>query len=385
MKTSPLKTFTKLVLLAAICTLFLLPLRLHSQNQSPKSFDPLPDWRPTHVVANKRYVGNAACAECHTEVKTQPTTPMGIALEPVAESRLLKRHKELTFQEGNYSHTIKRDGDRSIYTVSNGKDSVSLPILYAFGQGKAGQTYVLERNGNYIESRVSFYDGRNGLDLTLGAKPAVPTSLEAALGRILDTKSINDCFSCHATGAVNQGQLQLDKMTPGVNCEGCHGAGEKHVTLMKSNAPPRRKGDLAIMNPGHFDTEGQSQFCGSCHRSWIQVQTMGVSGVENVRFQPYRIFNSKCYNFEDKRISCTGCHNPHEELKQEAAYYDAKCMACHQVNTQSVKARKKALICPKSKQNCVSCHMPKTELPGTHFKFTDHQIRIARAGDPYPN
>jgi hypothetical protein len=29
--------------------------------------------------------------------------------------------------------------------------------------------------------------------------------------------------------------------------------------------------------------------------------------------------------------------------------------------------------------------MPKIDLPGAHAKFTDHQIRIVRAGDPYPN
>jgi hypothetical protein len=29
--------------------------------------------------------------------------------------------------------------------------------------------------------------------------------------------------------------------------------------------------------------------------------------------------------------------------------------------------------------------MPQVEIPGSHFKFTDHRIRIARPGDPYPN
>jgi formate-dependent nitrite reductase cytochrome c552 subunit len=38
-----------------------------------------------------------------------------------------------------------------------------------------------------------------------------------------------------------------------------------------------------------------------------------------------------------------------------------------------------------AKANCVECHMPKVDLPGAHHKFTDHQIRIARAGEPYPN
>jgi hypothetical protein len=29
--------------------------------------------------------------------------------------------------------------------------------------------------------------------------------------------------------------------------------------------------------------------------------------------------------------------------------------------------------------------MPKMELPGSHALFTDHQIRIVKAGEPYPN
>jgi formate-dependent nitrite reductase cytochrome c552 subunit len=35
-------------------------------------------------------------------------------------------------------------------------------------------------------------------------------------------------------------------------------------------------------------------------------------------------------------------------------------------------------------KRCVGCHMPKVELPGAHFKFTDHWIRVVKAGDPFP-
>jgi hypothetical protein len=28
--------------------------------------------------------------------------------------------------------------------------------------------------------------------------------------------------------------------------------------------------------------------------------------------------------------------------------------------------------------------MPKVELPGAHFKFTDHRIRIVKPGEAYP-
>jgi hypothetical protein len=153
---------------------------------------------------------------------------------------------------------------------------------------------------------------------------------------------------------------------------------------MKSLTGKPKPAEKQIFNPGHFDTEGQTQFCGACHRTWTHVQLMRVQGVNNVRFQPYRIFNSKCYDFDDKRISCTACHNPHEELRKDAAYYDAKCTACHQ--TKPVKAEKRGAACKAGKQrDCASCHMPEYEIPGAHFKFKDHQIRVVRPGEAYPN
>jgi Cytochrome c3/Cytochrome c554 and c-prime len=391
--------------------MILLRVPLRPQNRNPqkamdRTFDPSPDWRPTHAPVNARYEGNESCSQCHTDGETQAHTPMAQAMEPVAERRLLMKHAQLTFKQGPFSYSITRRGDQSFYTVTDGKDSISLPILYAFGQGKVAQTYVFQRDGKFYEGRVSFYGRINGLDLTMGAPPAVPASLEGALGRVLNSELINDCFSCHSTAAVGQGQLQLDKMTPGITCEGCHGAGEKHVLAMKARGEGRNRGEAApessdrqIFNPGRFDTEGLTQFCGACHRSWIQVQMLGIRGVENVRFQPYRIFKSKCYDHRDKRIGCTACHNPHEELVTDAAYYDARCMACHQSTPRaaqkaaqktSAPARpaapsRKAPGCPKARQDCASCHMPKIELPGAHYKFTDHRIRIARPGDPYPN
>lgn len=359
-----------------------------SQSQSTgKSFAPTMEWRSTHAPANAKYLGNKACAECHTQTETQHLTPMGKALETVADCGILQAHPKLSFKSGNYVYSITRQGGQSIYAVTDGQETISAPILYAFGLGKAGQTYVLELSGKYYESRVSFYNELAGLDYTLGATRVPAKSLLEAFGRAMDSLDTKDCFSCHATAAVSESKLQLDKLTPGITCEGCHGAGEKHVTLMKRkrDATTPRPDDLAIMNPGRFDTEGQSQFCGSCHRTWTQVQMMKVQGVVNVRFQPYRIFGSKCYDFDDKRISCTACHNPHEEMKRDASFYDAKCAACHR-KADATAAVKLYPPCKAGKTaNCASCHMPQYEIPGSHHKFSDHQIRIVKPGEAYPN
>ncbi len=378
------KLFLLVLMIGATLTVWN-PLKSFSQSNG-KSFSPTMEWRATHAPAGAKYVGNKTCAECHTQNETQEKTPMAKALELVAESEILRAHPKLTFKTGTYFYSIERKNNQSIYSVTDGKETISAPILYAFGQGKAGQTYVLQRGEKYYESRVSFYNEMKGLDFTLGSAGGGAKSLEEAFGRMMDSLDTKDCFSCHSTAAVSEGKLQLDKMTPGVTCEGCHGAGEKHVALMKSKDGVKgRAGDKAILNPGHFDTEGQSQFCGSCHRTWAQVQLMNAQGVINVRFQPYRVFGSKCYDFDDQRISCTACHDPHDNSKRPASFYDSKCMACHQPVKPEQKL-KMSPICKAGKtQNCASCHMPEYEIPGAHHKFSDHQIRIVRAGEPYPN
>ena len=65
--------------------------------------------------------------------------------------------------------------------------------------------------------------------------------------------------------------------------------------------------------------------------------------------------------------------------------YDAKCLACHANRDEKTTAAHKAPACRTATDNCVSCHMPKLELPGAHYKFTDHYIRVYRADAPYPD
>jgi mono/diheme cytochrome c family protein len=73
-------------------------------------------------------------------------------------------------------------------------------------------------------------------------------------------------------------------------------------------------------------------------------------------------------------------------VERTAAFYDAKCLACHSggPETQAVKTARRAKPCTAATQNCVACHMPKYEIPGSHTLFCDHQIRIAKPGEPYP-
>jgi hypothetical protein len=300
---------------------------------------------------------------------------MAFALEPVRECDILRRRAELTFTDGTYSYRITRNGDRSIYRVTDGKETIEVSLSWAFGLGAAGQTYVFERNGHHYESRVSYFRAIDRLDFTLGAAGARPANLEDAAGRLMTTKDSTDCFSCHATGAVSHGSLDLAHMKPGILCERCHGDATQHVASFQAAKPSL--GGMPRL--GQSSAEEMSNFCGQCHRTWAQIAAEGPFGINNVRFQPYRLTNSKCYDAGDRRISCSACHDPHADVVRNTASYDSKCQACHGGGHVSAKA------CPTAKSNCASCHMPKLELPGSHNKFTDHQIRIVKANEKYPN
>jgi hypothetical protein len=341
---------------------------------------------PLAEDAAPHYVGAGVCAECHRSIAAdQHTTAMANALERTAESVILRANPRMTFRSGAFTYQIVRQGNQSIYTVTDGVDTISEPILYTFGRGKAGQTYVYKHEGAFYESRVSFYKDIKGLDLTIGHLPPVKVPLKEAAGREQHPDEVTGCFSCHATAAVAGGKLQLEQLVPGVSCESCHGPGSDHVAAI--NAGEFEK--LKISNPGRLSPDELSQdFCGKCHRSAERVIFMPQqAGINNVRFQPYRIFGSKCYT-DDKRISCIACHNPHQDPKSEAAFYDAKCLACHvsKAKTQlAVTPKPSEPPCPVGTKDCVTCHMPKIEIPGSHFAFTDHRIRVARAGEPFPN
>lgn len=301
---------------------------------------------------------------------------MGIGLQLPAEQAVLKQHSGMTFESKGYKYVIENQDGQNMYKVSDGASSLTLPIRYAFGV--SAQTFVFEYKGHFYESLVSYYPSAGGLAITMGSERLQPHTLIEAMGREISNDEIVSCFGCHSSAGVSQGKLTLDAMKPGLDCEHCHTGAAAHLEAVSLNKPgpaPKKLGEMSA--------EDMSNFCGTCHRTWDAVVRMRTWGEVNVRFQPYRLANSKCFRGDDKRISCTACHNPHANLVRDDASYDPNCLACHTKHSSTTAASLK--FCPVSDKNCVSCHMPKVELPGSHSVFTDHQIRVVHPGDNYPN
>ena len=303
---------------------------------------------------------------------------MGRALETVEDCRTLIDHPLLTVIVGKYSYRIERKGAQSDYTVSDGTKTLTLPIRWVMGASSAvGQTFILAKDEELYESRVSYFREVNGLGPTLGSAGSIPGDLSEAAGRRMTRQDKVACFGCHATNATSGMQLTLEKMSPGVQCAHCHKDTETHLAAMLLDNYDMDSHSKKA-KPHQLAAEEVSDFCGQCHRTWAEIAAQPNLGIANIRFQPYRLAGSKCYDVEDARISCLACHDPHQEANANLLDYDAKCLACHGGRKAGAKN------CPVSKQGCVTCHMPKVELPGAHFKFSDHRIRIVKPNERFP-
>lgn len=365
-------------------------------------------WWPTKQSASlDDFVGTKECARCHAKIAaTQTETPMAHAASLAADSTALPEQQPVLQKAGPYTYTISKEASARNYGVGDGTNSISATLGWAFGLGNKGQTYVYQRNGAYYESRMSFFTTLQGLDLTPGHSLKTPQNLEQALGRAIPPDTLRRCFGCHTTASTTRAGFDPSRLVLGVDCEACHGPGAKHAELMDDEK--NDEGRQAIFDPASLGPVAQVDFCGACHRTWYDVSVTGLKGVEDVRFQPYRLESSRCWGEGDARLTCVACHDPHQPLNHDLAAYDQKCLACHQSSRSqkrspnrpskpsptASKDRQSAnptapldhpgKACPVAAKNCVTCHMPRVDFPAMHAPFTDHRIRIVRANAPYP-
>ena len=384
---------------SAVAWLFFIALFVTAAQQHSPSNE-LPDttadriagqgWWPTKSLAStKGYVGSGVCVGCHSDVgATQSNSEMaraayrlsgGASGEPASGD----------FASGSYTYRFianKSLPGHSLEATSNGH-SASSPIVWTMGAGDHGQTYLLDKNGGLYESQASSFVHIVGL--TPGHRTAEEGSLEGALGTPLKGSAAVKCFACHTTASSVSSKLNLADAVPGVHCEACHGPGRDHVdAIMAGRIAQASK---AIFNPASLTPTSSNDFCGSCHRTMMDVVMREFEpGAMTVRFQPYRLEESRCWqSTKDARLACTQCHNPHAPLVRDAHSYDQKCLSCHSKDAKHDASGNAwtaiPKICPKATANCTSCHMPPTDVPEMHSKFVDHYIRIVRPGQPVPN
>jgi predicted CXXCH cytochrome family protein len=189
----------------------------------------------------------------------------------------------------------------------------------------------------------------------------------------------------------------------GIDCQRCHGPGERHIAAVgKAGAKPEEI-RAAIVNPQRLSPERELEVCLQCHLettsmplphsvqrrnrgpfSYMPGQALGdfrlsfdrASGQEDrleVAHAAYRLLESQCFRKSQGKLRCTTCHDPHniEHGAAAAARYDGVCLTCHQA------AIRRAVETGRHTANsaCVDCHMPKRRTDdAVRIVMTDHYI-----------
>jgi hypothetical protein len=338
-----------------------------------------PGWWPHKGDApREEYVGAAVCGECHEKyAQGQQQHSMAHTAMLPGDSAILRN--PISFKLGRYSYHIGRQGDQEVYSVSDGVATFDTPIIWAFGSGSRGQSYLFRSHDKLYEARISFYNGR-GFDISPDHPETPPKTLDLAIGRQIERDEEEQCFGCHTVASTTNARFDPARLMPGISCEGCHGPGASHVALARTGAALPG----LIYNPSRLTPVQSVDFCGACHRTWWDASLF--SGIRTVRFPAFRLEKSKCWGKGDARLTCVACHDPHKPLQHEPTAYDANCLACHRasgkaavqpVSTSNL-PQGAAPSCPVSRNKCVSCHMPKFLIPSMRNIFTDHKIQVVR-------
>lgn len=349
-------------------------------------------WWPTKIVPDQSvYTGSAACAECHKDIyTTQQQSQMAHTLKHAGQGAVTPAELHATYRLGDYRYTLSTGKTGLLMHVSDLQGArTEAEMQWVFGSGDVGQSFLWKEGSDFRESRFNYFAGLKDFAATPGRLHGTPLSIDSAVGRPIASFEAKTCFACH----TNNISADLATITPGVGCESCHGPGRAHIQAMQQRASITSTAakpvhlDAHILNPDDLTPVQQVDLCGSCHSTSWDVRLMGAVGVQTVRFPAYRLEKSHCWNAKgDQRLVCTSCHNPHAPLEKNDIAYDVACLTCHVTKDQPTKdVLHTAAACPVSTTRCISCHMPKVELPEMHHRFTDHNIRIAQNTSTFPD
>ena len=352
-------------------------------------------WWPTKQLPDQSvYAGSASCAKCHAELyNSQQQSQMAHTLKHAGQGAVTPAELHASYQLGDFHYTLSPGKSGLLMHVADAHGArADADMQWVFGSGDVGQSFLWKQGDDFRESRFNYFADLKNFAATPGRLHGVPLSMDSALGRPIANFEAKTCFACHTNNVSDD----LSTINPGVGCESCHGPGRAHIQAMEqrgstaANAAPAAKSahiDAHILNPDDMTPVQQVDLCGSCHSTSWDVRLMGAVGVQTVRFPAYRLEKSHCWGTRgDARLVCTSCHDPHAPLEKNDIAYDPACLACHTTKDHPIKdVVHTAGACPVATTKCVSCHMPKTDLPEMHYSFTDHNIRIARDASAFPD
>ncbi len=359
------------------------------------------------------------CATCHPKVwETYRRTGMARSLyRPKPENKIEDYSSKNTFYHAasdSYFTMTERDGRYFQRRYQIGFDGAQTNVVeveadYILGSGNHVRSYLHRTAKNtLLELPIAWYAEKGGY---WAMNPGYDRPDHQDFRRTIGY----DCMACHnaypqvplGRDATDSDPVFTGALPEGIDCQRCHGPGERHIQIAKT--PNARGADIraAIVNPSRLKPERQMEVCMQCHLEttsfplpnsivryerepfsyrpgeplanyilhFDQAPGTGDDDKFQIASSAYRLRQSACFQKSNGGMSCTTCHNPHDVPRGVAAaqHYTAVCRQCHGKLAASAAH-------PKS-DDCVGCHMPKRRTEDVvHVAMTDHYIQRQKPG-----
>lgn len=336
------------------------------------------------------YVGSESCMECHADIyethlktahfNTSRFTTVDNILGSLEEDRntVHLMDADITLVEKN-----GKPVQHAQLKYDNGKEfdwSVDITI----GSGLKGQSYLTNQPDGLYQLQASYF---------------VPTDTWINSPNYANTlvplRPVNDqCLKCHVTfakssdGNPNSNKYDISKIVLGVDCEKCHGPAETHVAVQRKGIGTEQ--DTSLINLSSLTRQQRLDVCASCHSGlrsnqiqnpfkFLPGDTLSKFSKNYNSLRPSTsldvhgnqfglLTSSKCF-IESEQMDCMTCHDPHRNQRGQSAYFNSKCIGCHQPNkiTCSVSKSKMAV----NNNDCIQCHMPVIPSKSMQVQLTE--------------
>jgi len=379
------------------------------------------------AVAAIAQADSTICASCHAKIwQTYQRTGMARSFYRPDPSNTIEdyaRHNSYDHAASgiHYQMIHRQDAAGDHYfqrqsTIGFGGESANVletAIDFVMGSGNHARTYLHRTPRGTIEQLPLAWYSENGGEWAMSPGYDRPDHLG------LQRNVTYDCMFCHnaypeipaASGPRSEPVFR--SLPQGIDCQRCHGDGEKHIALARSGARLEQI-RATILNPSRLDRERQMEVCAQCH---LETTSSPLPGSivryerEPFSYHPgeppdnfmlhfdhapgtghdakfeidgsmYRLRQSQCFRKSNGALTCTTCHDPHDALRGEEAarHYTSVCRQCHAA------ALDRLILAGAhtASQDCVGCHMPKRRTEDVvHVVMTDHLIQRSKpSGDP---
>jgi hypothetical protein len=331
-----------------------------------------------HTVTWDQFAGSAVCAGCHKNIyeshlSTAHYLTSALISEQSVKGSFASGKSSFVFNERVKVIMEKRDSGFYQVAYLNGVEKQSRRFDIIIGSGTKGQSYLNWMNNGLFQMPITYFTAA----AQWSNSPGYP-------GKVVFNRPITSrCLECHSTfvqkiSDVNKDPEEFDhnKIIYGVDCERCHGPAANHVAFQSKY--PKDASAHDIVNPSKLSRQQNLDLCALCHGGGLKKAKPSFTFKAGDRLADYFTFDtvgrntadidvhgnqygllagSKC--FKMSQMTCSSCHNPHQNEKAKLALFSKRCSNCHNNAEHYKQCKMRTVIGSAINQNCIDCHMPK--------------------------